>query len=429
MATAGEGQVIQGLFAAEEWQRGLTRTNSGSISDCWQNVNLVLAQHPAWEGVLAFDEFSQQPVKLKPAPTGAPAGPWLAQDDMATGMWLQQRVRYTVKSLANISTGALACAQGRRFHPVRDWLSGLVWDGTPRLDHFAEECLGAAPGPYSAAVGRYFLISMVARVMEPGCIMRAVPVLEGAQERGKSTALRTLAGDQWFSDSAIDLASKDAFELIQGVWLYEISEMHAFNRAEATRVKQFISSVRDSWVPKYIRGRITCERQVVFGGTTNEGLYLKDWTGNTRFWPLRCEVAGEISVQRIGEWREQLFAEARARYEARERRFPSAEEYRELFEPQQSERLIEHPWQGPIVEWLDMGTFERVTVNEVLHEACKVEVPKMTLAMQQDVGRIMASLGWVRRREPTGARRWFYHRPASTAQRQDSDAGAENAPF
>jgi predicted P-loop ATPase len=268
---------------------------------------------------------------------------------------------------------------------------------------------------------------MVARVFEPGCIMRSVPVLEGAQERGKSTGLRVLAGDRYFADTAIDLGSKDAYEQIQGVWLYEISEMHSFNRAEATRVKQFISSPEDTWVPKYVRGRVKVKRQVVFAGSTNESLYLKDWTGNTRFWPLRCESNGErINLARIAGQREQLFAEAVARYKAGDRRYPTAEEATALFEPEQAARLIEHPWMEVIRGWLAGTTVANVTTVEVLHEACKVETSKMTMLQMQDVGRLMSLLGWERKRKSTGDRGWVYVRPQQVSESRQND---EEKPF
>lgn len=427
MAEAGEQGIVRGLFDAERWQFLLAKSQSGATIECWQNVKTILDEHPEWRDVIGFDDFAQMPVKRKPAPTGAAPGPWSADDDMLLGMWLQQRLSFVVKALGNLSTGIMACAQGHRFHPVREWLEPLVWDGVDRLDHFAHECFGARAGPYASAVGRYFILSLVARVFEPGCIMRSVPVLEGAQERGKSTALRTLVSDPWFSDSALDLQSKDSFELIQGVWLYEISEMHAFTRAEATKVKQFISSHKDSWVPKYIRGRITVHRQVVFGGTTNESIYLKDWTGNTRFWPLKCEVDGSINNERIAEWREQLFAEALQRFREKERRYPTTEENRLYFEPEQAARLIEHPWVEAISAWLDTSTFKRISAAEVLREACKVETSKMTLTMQQDVGRIMSGLGWERERETKGARRWFYQRPEPES--NSVDKSDDRAPF
>ena len=409
-----DSEVVRELFAADEWQRKLVKTDTGKAVDCWQNVNLVLQHYPAWRGVLAFDTFSQVPVKMKTAPTGACAGPWQAEDDTLLGMWLAQQMKLMVKALGNVSQGVIACAQLNKHHPVTSWLDGLTWDQVPRLNDWLADCLGMKRSPYSAAIGRYFLMNMVRRVYEPGCIMRSVPVLEGAQDTGKSTALRILAGDAWFSDSHFDVAGKDVYELIQGVWLYEIGEMASFNKSEANRVKQFISSVKDNWVPKYIRGRVTVYRQVVFAGTTNENLYLKDWTGNTRFWPGLCGELQPIDLEALAGMREQLFAEALVLYRSGARCYPTQQEHLELFGPEQESRVVEHPWMDPVQHWLTSATVlgqKRVTSFDVLREGLSVEKSKMTVAMQQDIGRIMKALGWVRMRDPGGPRQWFYERP------------------
>lgn len=438
MNNSEETAAVRTLYAEQAWSLACSRTPSMKIIDCWENVSTIFELHPQWAGVLGFDEFSQQVVKRKAGPEGFEPGAWLADDDLRAGMWLRDVAGLTVHALATISTAVTATAKRHTFHELRDWLSGLVWDGGRRLDMWLTDFLGVEPGEYATLVGRYFLLAMVARIFEPGCIMRQVLVLEGAQEIGKSTALRVLAGEPYFSDSHLDLTSKDAFELIQGTWLYEISEMHAFNRAEATKVKQFISSQRDQWVPKYVRGKVSVPRQVVFAGSTNENLYLRDWTGNTRFWPVRAGVVDSINVPGLAEAREQLFAEAVARYRAGERRFPTPEEFAAHFEPQQAMRLIDHPWAEPIAAWLETIASTRVTVAEVLGDACKVETGKRTMMQQQDVGRILTAFGWERRREPTGLRRWFYYRPEvansgknAASQQNGADGGEDStgAPF
>lgn len=409
-----EQNKVKELFAADDWAMGLVKSDTGKLIECWQNVNTLLTHLPEWAGTIAFDAFSQVSVKLKETPTGSPAGEWTPNDEYLLGMWLSQRHQFTLKSLATINTGVMACANANRFHPVLDWLKTLAWDGKARLATWLHECLGAEQSEYADLVGRFFILNMVRRVQQPGCIMRYVPVLEGAQNMGKSTALRLLA-QPWFSDVHLDLTSKDAFELIQGVWLLEISEMGAFNKSEITRVKHFVSTVEDSWVPKYVRGRIKVKRQVMFSGSTNEGQYLKDWTGGTRYLPIRCLVTGAIELERLQAMRDQLFAEAVALLAGGARAYATPEQEALLFAPQQEERLVDHPWREPIVKWLEEvsadGRRDTVSTFELLTGACKVDVSKMTLLNQQDVGRIMDSLGWPRKREPKGLRRWFYHRP------------------
>ena len=425
-------QKIMQLHAADDWQSDLVKSDRGATIECWQNVNLLLSNLPEWKGVIAFDSFSQVPVKLKQTPTGSPAGEWTPQDEYLLGMWFSQKHQFTVKSLGTINTGVMACANLNKFHPVLDWLRTLEWDGRERLTTWLADCFGAEQSEYSALVGKFFIMNMVRRVMEPGCIMRYVPVLEGAQNKGKSTALRIL-GDPWFSDVHLDLTSKDAFELIQGVWLLEISEMGAFNKSEITRVKHFVSTVEDSWVPKYVRGRIKVKRQVMFSGSTNEGQYLKDWTGGTRYLPIRCLVKGDIELEVLRGMREQLFAEAMQLVAKGERAYATPEQEATLFAPQQEERLIDHPWREPIVAWLDEvsseGRRDMVSTFDLLSQACKVDTAKMTLLNQQDVGRIMDSLGWPRRREPKGKRRWFYHRPETVGNSSENMEPDDEIPF
>lgn len=402
--------VVQGLFDADKWQSQLVKNERNQTIECWQNVYTILKHHPAWKGVIGFDAFAQRVMKRKAVPGVVEEGPLTPEDEYKVGLWLAQQLRVTIKAIGNLTTGIGACAAEQQFHPVREWLESLEWDGTARMDDWLCDALGARKTRYSIAVGRYFLLNMVARIFEPGCIMRSVPVLEGAQNRGKSEALRILA-EPWFSDAHLEVGTRDASEMIQGCWVYEIAEMHAFSRAETTKVKQFVSMRVDSWVPKYIRGSIRVPRQGVFAGTTNEGLYLRDWTGNTRFWPVRCEEAGEIELDTLREIRPQLFAEAVAEYRKKSRRHPSREEEAELFAPEQDARLLEHHWHAPIARWLVGHSRSQVTAHDVLKEALNVDTSKLTQPMFQDVGRVMAKLGWPREREKTGAREWFYVRP------------------
>lgn len=428
--TAEADNVVQGLFDSEKWQSNLVRNQYNRLVECWQNVALLLNHLPEWKGILAFDAFSQVPVKLKETPTGAPAGEWTPEDEYRIGMWLSQKHQLTLKSLATINTGVMACCNQHKFHPVVDWLKTLVWDERPRLEFWLSDCLGVVRTEYSMLVAKFFIMNMVRRVMDPGCIMRYVPVLEGAQNKGKSTALRILGG-QWYSDAHLDLSSKDAFELIQGVWLQEIPEMGSFNKSEANRVKHFISTVEDWWVPKYIRGRIRVKRQVAFAGSTNEKQYLKDWTGNTRMLPLRCLESGEIELDVLAGMREQLFAEAMVLLARGERAYATPEQETALFVPQQEARLVDHPWREPIVTFLETpgptGRIDMVSTNQLLAQACHVDTAKLTMVMQQDVGRVMDSIGWERRREPNGARRWFYHRPVEKS--SETEEKGDPIPF
>ena len=397
----------------ELWRKRLLLNDRNRVRDCRENLFLVLENHPEWQGVVAFDEFANRVVKLKKPPyERGEAGPWSGIDDLRLAQWMAQVEGIVVRSTSTLVEAVSFCASNHVYHPLRAWLESLKWDGTPRRDDWLTDCAGVEKTPYAMRVGRYFLANMVARIFEPGCIMRSVPVLEGPQNRGKSTLLRALAGNDWFSDTHFDVGGKDAYQTIQGVWLYEISEMSSFNKSEAARVKEFVSSIADNFRPPYDRRNVKVLRQAVFAGTTNESIYLKDWTGNTRFWPLRTV---EIHLEVMAAMREQLFAETMHFYLKGERRHPTREEEKELFAPEQEERELQHPWEPMVLAWLDAGTQSKVTAGDILCECLKFERSKLLDSHGITVGRIMSRLGWPRRREPNGLREWYYERPPKPA--------------
>lgn len=422
--------AIQGLVASAlaDWRRALVTNDKGKTVECWQNVYTYLDNHPDWVGVLAYDEFAQRIVKRKPPPfaRGAREGAWTSDDDYELGLWLSALPgldQFTAKAKQTLIDGVSACAARHKFHPVRDFLQRCRPGDKPRLDTWTTDFLGVKCTPYTQAVGRYFLINMVARVFEPGCIMRSVPVLEGAQNRGKSESLRALA-QPWFSDTHFDISNKDAFEVVQGVWLYEIAELEQFSKKDATAVKQFISSRENNYRPPYERRAQRVPRQVVFGATTNERRHLRDFSGGTRFWPLRCEEAGQIDIAGLAAAREGLFAEAYDAYRNKARRYPTREEEKEHFAPEQEQRLQEHPWVERIESWLDEprpeGRRDRVTVHQVLVDCIDIDYARMTAVHARDVGMILTALGWEQGRDTTregrkqlGAGR-YYHRPTPT---------------
>jgi predicted P-loop ATPase len=294
-----------------------------------------------------------------------------------------------------------------------------------RVASFAHQYLGAEDSPYHRLVSQFFFINLVRRIFEPGCQMRSVPVLEGPQNRGKSTALRLLA-QPWFSDTPFRVGEKDAYQQIQGIWLYEISELESFTRAEASAVKAFISSRDDNFRAPYARQNEKHDRQTVFGATTNAQEYLKDWTGNTRFWPLLC---GTIDLEAIARDRDQLIAEAVALYLRGERSHPSREEEDELFAPEQDQRLMPHPWLPLIEGWL-IGKSE-VTVLDILSDCIKLDMNRVspTGAEAQRVGQVLSALGWVKRRARDARRTRVWQRVESTLSSTAKPEDDSDIPF
>jgi predicted P-loop ATPase len=414
---ASAGPVYDVEADQNAWRQVLLYRD-GLLVDCRENVYLFLKHHPRLKGVVWADEFARKIVVRKPAPWERPGAfeegrEWEPDDDFRLGLWLAQCERLLVRNEKNIARGVALCASDNRFHPVRDYLGALTWDGITRTRSWLTDYMGVKESEYTALVGHFFLIGMVARIYHPGCQMRFMPIFEGKQFRGKSSALRILGG-QWYGDTVLDLNNKDCYQLIQGKWLYEIGELDAFNRAEATRIKAFVSSQTDRFRAPYDTVPRDWKRQGVFGGSTNQDEYFKDTTGNTRFWPLKTEEIEAINLEGLAEYRDQLFAEAVHLFQAGERWHPTSDEQKRLFDPEQADREIGDPWQPRITRWLRSSTALRVTTEDILVDCLKIEIGKADRGKQMStaIGIAMKRIGWAKRREPDGDRLYYYERPA-----------------
>jgi predicted P-loop ATPase len=421
-----------GEFGPHGWRRLLLRRD-GKLVDCRENVYLMLKYHPAWQGVLWGDEFAKKIVMRKPPPwrtgKGFESGTvWDADDALRLGLWLAHTERMIVKNVQNLSLSVGWAANENRCHPVREYLDGLVWDGTERIDKWLTDFMGVKESEYSRLVGRFFLIGLVARIYRPGCQMRFMPIFEGRQYRGKSSAFRVLGG-KWYGDSTLNLHNKDSYQLIQGVWVYEIAELDSFSRADSTMVKAFISSQVDRFRAPYAAAPEDHPRSVGFGGSTNEGEYFKDETGNTRYWPLRCEEVDSINIDGLAGVRDQLFAEATDLFRRGERWHPLAEEQQMLFEPEQAEREVVDPWYERVVIYLGGTTVSRVTALELLTDCLKIEVGKIGRAKAESmaISKIMRRQGWKKERETSGNRLWYYERPTDKGSSPSASAAGSSA--
>ena len=286
----------------------------------------------------------------------------------------------------------------RGFHPVRDYLGSVMWNGTARVEQWLTTYLGAESSEYHRAIGRMFLVMMVARVFEPGCKADYMPILEGPQGTMKSTACRVLGGP-WFSDNLPDIrsAGKDVAQHLNGKWLIEVAEMSALDKAEAAALKAFITRMIERYRPSYGKKEVIEARQCTFIGTTNETVYLRDKTGGRRFWPVKV---GRIDIAALERDRDQLFAEAVRLYRQGVRWWPDAEFERKHIAPEQDARYEVDAWEQAISEWLEKHKTqcdaEPVTVLTVARTALYLETPKIGTADQRRIAAALERMGWRR---------------------------------
>jgi Virulence-associated protein E len=238
-----------------------------------------------------------------------PDGEWSDRDTLALLSRLQNDFSFERLTRETLEQAVTLYAWEHPRNCAQEWLHGLTWDGTVRLEYFLEDAFGTVRTPYTQAVGRCFLMGMVARVLMPGCQVDNLPVFEGAQGITKSRALRALGGS-WYAEAMESVVGKDFYLALAGKILVEVAEFSSFTRAENEAIKAAIARPTDRYRAPYGRRPEDHPRANVFAATTNEQEWNRDPTGARRFWPVRC---GEINVEWIEACREPLFAEARER--------------------------------------------------------------------------------------------------------------------
>lgn len=313
LSSDAEGQQkVELIGEFHDWKAGMDRTQNGQIKNTQRNLGLILLNEVSFQ-LFRKNEFSFARTYGATAPwRGGILGKKVGDDDVLEVIhWLAGRYRLE-PSKDKVADIICFIANQNSFHPVRDYLSALRWDGTPRIGTWLKTYLKAeAPEPYLTEISRKFLCAMVARVVRPGVKFDQLLILEGRQGVGKSTAADILGGN-WFSDSPIDLRNNQSAVLtLQGNWVMELGELSALSRSEVNQVKEFISHRVDHTRVPYGRAVEEYPRQSVFIGTTNNHDYSKDATGNRRIWPVHVHGCLFDELKRD---RDQLFAEAYTHY-------------------------------------------------------------------------------------------------------------------
>jgi predicted P-loop ATPase len=362
------------------------------------NAMLVLRSAPEVKRAFAFDEMLRASILDEVIPgTMDPEistldlpRPVRDTDVSALQEWLQKiglpkLGRETVHQAVDLR------AQERGFHPVRDYLNAVSWDGRPRVRTWQSTYLGAEASPYTEEIGTLFLIALVARIFKPGCKADYMMVLEGPQGARKSTACAILGGE-WFSDNLPDVTTgKDVSQHLPGKWLIEIGELSAMSRAESAHLKAFITRPVERYRPSYGRKEVIEPRQCVFIGTTNQTVYLKDETGGRRFWPVKV---GYIDTDALRRDRDQIFAEAVVLYRQGRQWWPASSFEREHIAPEQEARFEADAWEEIVAAWLTSE--EKTTVTAVAKGALHIETPRIGTADQRRIASILERLSWRR---------------------------------
>ena len=338
---------------AENWREKLKITDKGGIAQTIENVVIILRHDPKLSGCLALNEMEHNIVTRKDLPWRKVRGAsqWVDADDAALRFYLE-RV-YGIASKDRIFDAVNVVAAENKYHPVRDYLNGCTWDGVPRVETLLVDYLGAEDNDYTRAVTRKALAAAVARIYRPGCKFDYMLTIRGQQGLGKSALISKLGGN-WFSDSFTTLQGKDAYEQVQGVWIMEVGELAGMRKAEAETIKLYISKQVDRFRPAYGRRLQEFPRQCIFIGTTNESQFLRDTTGNRRFWVVDTpnEPAKDMWEELTPETVRQVWAEAVEIYKAGEELYlprtleAIAREVQETYEE-------ENPRAGIIADYLD----------------------------------------------------------------------------
>lgn len=388
------------------WRDRLQISSNGSIKNNIYNAMCAVRGMRPVCGRFYYDEFRSVVLLESDAPWGSLAGAaWTEEDDVHFSEFVQGAGIGITPDILRPALDTVAREHPR--HDLRDWLSSLQWDGRMRIHEWLTYFLGVDKNAYTEAVGRAWLISAVARVMRPGCKADHMLILDGPQGAGKSTAVRTLAGVQYFTDEIAEFGSKDASMSVAGAWIVEVSELAAFGTAAMERVKAFVTRQVDRFRPPYGKRIITQPRQCVFVGTSNNTEF-RDPTGNRRFWPVTVSA---IDIDALRREREQIWAEAVAAYHRGEQWWLTDPCVISAAVNVQRDRMQGDPWDDVIAEWL-LGKVD-VSIPEILEGAIKLSTEKWSRREEMRVSDHLKARGWVRflsRR--MGIRSWRYRCPS-----------------
>lgn len=403
--------------APDEWKSKLKITEKGAIAQTIENVVTILRHDPAVTGVLALDDMAANIVAVKDLPWRRvpEPGQWVDADDAALRYYLERT--YGIGSKDKIFDAVNIVATENRFHPVREYLDSCTWDGVPRVETLLIDYMGAEDNEYTRTVTRKVMAAAVARIFRPGCKFDHMLTLRGAQGLGKSSFIGMLGG-RWFSDTMTTVQGKEAYEQLQGVWIMEVGELAGMRKAEVEAIKLFLTKRTDRFRPAYGRRTQEFPRQCIFVGSTNETQFLRDTTGNRRFWVVDTphDPPKDFWTDLTPETVRLIWAEAVEIYRKGETLYLSkkmekvAREVQEAYEEENPkagivaaylDRLLPEGWETQDIytrrQWLETdatGTIRRTSVCtlEIWAEALNGNPDKLDRYAAKEIRDIMAGL-------------------------------------
>lgn len=395
-----KGHRYEAEIEADLWRKGLEFNKFGHPVKSISNTVFYLQRHPELVGRIQYSTFDHETFITGKVPfcdEDRIGSVWKDSDDIGLSVWLARNECANNKN--DIPQAVDFVSKQHPFHPVKDYLSGLVWDNVERLDCWLHMFLGVQMSEYSSAVGSRWMTAAVKRVYQPGCKCDYMLVLEGVQGKSKSQSLGILA-DGWYVEDLSNIGSKDSKQQLQGAWIIEIAEIDKLGKQEAGEVKTFLTQCKDRFRPAYGRRLTDVPRQCVFAGTVNPDVYLKDETGGRRFWPVKCL---DIDLKGLREQRDQLWAEAVVRYKAGAPIYLETKELEALANVEQAKRFAVDAWHYDVAQFC--GSKPRVFMDEIF-DAMGVEKGQRNNSHSIRVNKIMRALGYDTKRSKVGGMKY-----------------------
>ena len=348
------------------------------------NLYIILRRDRRWRGRVWLNSFTNT-LKIDDRD-------YRDTDDTRIALWVSRAYGLEYSEAAISATTQLIGEENKR-NPLIEWLDSIHWDGTPRLASWIIEATDCPDTELNRKMAEKWLIQAIARAYQPGCKADCVLILAGDQGAGKSTLFRTLATDEYFADTPLDIGSANSYSQIARAWIYEVAELDSVRRSANSATKAFLSAQEDNFRPAYGRHAITIKRHVVFAGTTNEAQFINDMTGSRRYWPIKVN---EVNLHWVRENKDQLWAEAIVAYRAGEtwyldkdmdiKRHDSSKIYRQ-----------DDPWVEPITNFL-MIHRGHVTMTMVMEEGLKIERARMNRRDEMRIAEILRELNYEKKR-------------------------------